>query len=288
MIPPRIYKPRKNELIYHYCSADTFNAICSQKTIRLCDIFSMNDFLEMHWGYSIWERVANELITEIGYEFIDSIDKIIHYSGMNCLVLASCFSLDGDVLSQWRAYADDGQGYVIGFEAKQLLKLNVKPLKIQYTEKKQLQEIKAFVLALFEVENRLEESEKFGSNFIDTCSIFSFDLASYKNPAFIEEKEVRLVHLLNFKESNNFLKLADPGGTYFGNLVTGQKVNFMMYNNAPKTFLDINFTNNNSINPIKEVIIGPKNNVLNTAISVYLETLGIANVTIKKSKASYR
>ena len=27
----------------------------------------------------------------------------------------SCFSADGDVLSQWRAYADDGHGFAIGF-----------------------------------------------------------------------------------------------------------------------------------------------------------------------------
>ncbi|WP_416152053.1 DUF2971 domain-containing protein [Pseudomonas sp. Bout1] len=36
--------------------------------------------------------------------------------------LATCFSKAGDVLSQWRAYADDGQGYAIGFDSKLLKK----------------------------------------------------------------------------------------------------------------------------------------------------------------------
>jgi len=49
MLYDRIYKPKRNELIYHYCSAETFNAICTNKTIRLCDIFSIIDFSEMHW-----------------------------------------------------------------------------------------------------------------------------------------------------------------------------------------------------------------------------------------------
>jgi hypothetical protein len=41
----RTYKPKKNELVYHYCSAETFNAICTFKKIRLSDLFTMNDFL---------------------------------------------------------------------------------------------------------------------------------------------------------------------------------------------------------------------------------------------------
>ncbi len=284
----RLYKPKKNELLYHYCSAETFHAICSFKKIRLCDLFTMNDYLEIHWGYSIWERVAGELIEELGFEFIDSIDKIIHTSGLSCLALASCFSTDGDVLSQWRAYANDGNGYVVGFSAKDLLNLTVKPLRVEYDENKQLKEVKHFIKSIHKVESELNEGKKFGEDFIRTCQTLSFDLASFKNPAFKEEKEIRLIHLVNFIRSNSFLKLEDPGGTYFGKLKEGEEIKFLMTQNAPKTYIDIDFTNQGKVNPIKEVIIGPKNDVRETAISVYLETLGIENVTIKKSKASYR
>lgn len=100
--------------------------------------------------------------------------------------------------------------------------------------------------------------------------------------------EVRLVHLLNFEESNDSLKLVDNGGTSFGQETSGQEVKFIMTQNAPKAYLDIEFTNGGSVNPIKEVIIGPKNFVGTTAISVYLETLGVSNVEIERSKASYR
>lgn len=61
-----------------------------------------------------------------------------------------------------------------------------------------------------------------------------------------------------------------------------------MSQNIPKAYIDINFTNENKINPIKEVIIGPKNMALNSAISVYLETLNIGNVKIERSNSSYR
>jgi hypothetical protein len=288
MLIPRVYKPKQKEIIYHYCNAQTFDAICQNKTIRLCDLFTMNDYLEMHWGYSIWEKAATELMPEVGIEFLDKIDKIIHFSGLYGLLVSTSFSLDGDVLSQWRAYADDGNGYAIGFLAKDLLKLPVRGLKVEYTEKKQISEVKKVVKSIFDIENKQKEEDKYDPDFFHVCSMLAFDLASYKNPAFSEEKEIRLVHLLNFEESNSSLKIVDNGGTEFGVDSEGQEVKFLMSENSPKTYIDLNFSNNGNVFPIKEVVIGPKNTVLQSAISVYLETLNIPKVEIKKSKASYR
>lgn len=288
MIIQRVYKPKRNALLYHYCDANTFHAICTNKTIRLCDLFSMNDYLEMHWGYSIWEKAATELFPKVGKEFLDAVDEVIHFSGIKGLLLASCFSLDGDVLSQWRAYADDGNGYVIGFKAADLLKLSIRGLSVEYVEKKQIQEVEKVVKAIFDIEQTVPEEERYGKDFVEICTVLAFDLASYKNPAFSEEKEVRLVHLVNFEKSNESLKLVDNGGTAFGIESKGQEIKFLMSQNAPKTYIDLDFSNNGKISPIKEVIIGPKNSVMQSAISVYLETLNIGNVNIKKSKASYR
>lgn len=285
MLLSRVFKPKKNDLIYHYCSAEAFHAICTNKTIRLCDIHSMNDFLEMHWGYSIWEKAASELLDEVGRDFLDKIDEILHISGIKGLLLSSSFSLDGDVLSQWRAYADDGNGYAIGFKASDIIQLPVRTLKVEYNIKKQIKEVKKVIKAIFDTENLTQE--KFGDDFNTICYLLSYDLASYKNPAFSEEKEIRLIHLLSFKPSNNFLKLVDDGGHSFGKDIN-YDVNFIMTQNAPRAYIDINFTNEVMINPIKEVIIGPKNFVKQTAISIYLETLGIGSVKVSKSSASYR
>ena len=35
----------------------------------------------------------------------------------NTLPLIGCFSKNGDLLSQWRAYAEDGKGFSIGFDS---------------------------------------------------------------------------------------------------------------------------------------------------------------------------
>lgn len=113
MILSRVYEPNDSEIIYHYCGASAFLDISTTKKMRFSDVFSMNDFMEMHWGYAVWEKAATQLLPELGQEFLDGVDDVIHSCSLNELPVASCYSLDGDVLSQWRAYADDGKGYAI-------------------------------------------------------------------------------------------------------------------------------------------------------------------------------
>jgi len=238
--------------------------------------------MELHWGYSIWEQAANTRIEKYGRGFIDEIDKIIHYSGFQGLLLASCFSTDKDVLSQWRAYANDGKGYAIGFKAKDLLRLPIRALKVSYNKEQQVKEAQACIDALFPM--KLDRLSKFKT----LCIVFGYDLAAFKNPAFSEEKEVRLIHLLDFRKSNDFLKLIDEGGKYFGKEKKGEQIKFRVKQDIPTPYIELDFTNNGKISPIKEVVIGPKNNVMSTAITIFLETVGIKKVKVEKSKASYR
>jgi hypothetical protein len=282
MIISREYKPKENDLIYHYCDSNAFFAICTNRKLWMNDLHSMNDFMELHWGYSIWEQSANTRIEKYGKEFLDEIDEVIHFSGFQGLLLANCFSTDKDVLSQWRAYADDGKGYVIGFNAKELLGLPIRALQVLYDKEQQIKEATATIDALYQLKQ--EDSNEFKT----FCNVFGYDLSAFKNPAFIEEKEIRLIHLLDFKKSNDFMKLVDKGGIYFGEDRKGEEIKFRIKQDIPTPYIELDFSNNNKINPIKEVVIGPKNEVMKTAIRIFLETIGIEKVEINKSNASYR
>lgn len=282
MIISREYKPKENDLIYHYCDSNAFFAICTNRKLWMNDLHSMNDFMELHWGYSIWEQSANTRIEKYGKEFLDEIDEVIHFSGFQGLLLANCFSTDKDVLSQWRAYADDGKGYVIGFNAKELLGLPIRALQVLYDKEQQIKEATATIDALYQLKQ--EDSNEFKT----FCNVFGYDLSAFKNPAFIEEKEIRLIHLLDFKKSNDFMKLVDKGGIYFGEDKKGEEIKFRIKQDIPTPYIELDFSNNNKINPIKEVVIGPKNEVMKTAIRIFLETIGIEKVEINKSNASYR
>ena len=282
MIISREYKPKENDLIYHYCDSNAFFAICTNRKLWMSELHSMNDFMELHWGYSIWEQSANTRIEKYGKEFLDEIDEVIHFSGFQGLLLANCFSTDKDVLSQWRAYADDGKGYVIGFNAKELLGLPIRALQVLYDKEQQIKEATATIDALYQLKQ--EDSNEFKT----FCNVFGYDLSAFKNPAFIEEKEIRLIHLLDFKKSNDFMKLVDKGGIYFGEDRKGEEIKFRIKQDIPTPYIELDFSNNNKINPIKEVVIGPKNEVMKTAIRIFLETIGIEKVEINKSNASYR
>jgi hypothetical protein len=246
----------------------------------------MNDFMEMHWGYYIWEQAAGEVLETVGKDFLDDIDSIIHTSGVRVLPLAACFSRQGDVLSQWRAYGADGSGYAIGFNASMLVQLPNKALKVEYDRKKQVKEVKDFILALHNVEEA--EEHKRGPDFFRHCATLAIDLSSYKNPAFVEEDEIRLIHLLNFQSSNSTLKLEDAGGQVGDQMIAKQEVKFRIKQSTPVPYLDMDFEGMEKKSSIAEVILGPKNDSLMHGISVFLETLGHGNVEIKKSAASYR
>lgn len=286
MLTNRTYLPTDQELLYHYCAPDTLLALCSFKTLRFSDLFAMNDFMEVHWGYQTWEIAAGEVIDAVGREFLDEIDAIISQSGIRVLPLACCFSRNGDVLSQWRAYGADGRGYAVGFDPRLLVQLPIRALKVEYDHRAQIEEVKQFVLALHKVES--EETVPRGDGFFEACARLACDLASFKNPAFLEEDEVRLVHIANFKKSNDSLKLVDPGGTSFGVGVSPQPIKFRMNGSTPVAYLDMDFTNGGAVSPIAEVVLGPKNDSLPSGISVFLETLSHTGVRIRRSRASYR
>jgi len=62
MLVSRLLEPSADDIFYHYCSTETFHAICEWKTVRFSDINMMNDFQEARWSYRIFEQAATELL----------------------------------------------------------------------------------------------------------------------------------------------------------------------------------------------------------------------------------
>ncbi len=270
-----------SNILYHYCDSGSFLSICKTRKIWFNDLFHMNDSLEMHWGYHIWEKVANILIPKYGRDFIDEIDIHLRDCGYKILLLSTSFTTEKDVLSQWRGYADDGKGYVIGFSCNDLMNLPVRKIQIIYDENAQIHRVKLMIEFL----HSLKESDY--NEFVSTCYEFGCELSSFKNPLFYEEKEIRLIHALNFIKTDYFLKLVDGEGSYFGTEYKAQEIQFRMKDNIPTPYIELDFSNNNLINPIKEVIVGPKNMSLISGISIFLETIGLNTISISRSKLTY-
>lgn len=284
--------------VYHYCSADTFLNIIKYKKLWLSDIEHMNDFKEMKWFLEAFEEIISDELNEDEYKRIhkDVLDNLDITRGYMC-----CLSEDGDILSQWRGYAQDGQGISIGFYPEKL-GVNFKRMmfqnkfiknsfflnKVHYYSKNEIREIIIEALNSNEVINNFYSSEDRDFGKIDNSiqeqivSLISGILhmcIHTKNPSFAEEKEVRLVYN-NMPTLHN---LQDKENKEFKNFLSSK--NYRISNQNLCSYYEFPLP----INSIKEIILGPKNRFNETDIKDFLQINKIYhNVTIKRSEASYR
>lgn len=113
----------------------------------------------------------------------------------------TCFSKEGDSLSQWRAYANNGNGISIGFNRKKLesvLAGNNSYKYILYDKESQKSAVKLIINEatkfLLPKKKELDWSDHKYYYFAGYCvsNLLDLIIANYKDPAFKEEKEYRV------------------------------------------------------------------------------------------------
>lgn len=285
---PRLYIPKGNEMLFHYCSADAFQSICKNRTLRFSSIDAMNDSMELKWGLQKLHEVLLEWKEKQGPsvqldDFIQTLERHLDSLVTTFHKLAICFSLEGDVLSQWRAYADDGKGFSLGFEPFNFgdVTKGAALRKIVYDENDQHEELLNRINILFGDFINAEQRSVENNMWLD-CAVLDSDLAAFKNPAFSEEQEVRA--LLQLKVNNRETRRFLGTDVWTRNL----EINFLMRNNVPVPYIDVFFRNNDEGSALSKVLLGPKNPATVEQIEIYLETIGIVGVEVIKSIASYR
>jgi hypothetical protein len=287
MIHDRHYTPASGELIYHYCRPDTFLEIVRSRTMWHSAYSALNDSMERESGYNAFVEVAGELRGECNAEFTDRIKDIVKVSQEATAAMVSSFSLDGDILSQWRAYADDGRGFAIGFSATEM-EMASKPLRVLYDKNAQREELRGNIRHVFKHEKSI--GFRYDSEFVSHWFTFGLDLCAYKNPAFAEEKEIRRVHVSAVAVSEaatRFVPLGalDQKGKRRSRPVP---VNFRAANGIIIPYVVLDYTDKGRNAPIKEVVLGPKNGNAESSIALFLDSAGLKNVRLRKSQAPYR
>lgn len=116
-------------LLYHYTDGAGLRGILESGKLWFTDIFNLNDPTELRHGLQpaveiIKQRAKNgpqglELLSDMFQEIVNKAEIFAHF-------FVCCFSKDGDDLGQWRAYADNGRGYVIVFDGRLLVQAFVK------------------------------------------------------------------------------------------------------------------------------------------------------------------
>lgn len=218
--------------------------------------------------------------------------------------LAFCLSENGDLLSQWRGYALNGEGFSIGFSLEyfhQLLfgesgenKSKIYLKKAIYEPSEQEKALLPIIIKLkeevvagklkrpkpltalgsignpnaeLEYSNKLQEYKSRLLEQYHNIAMSLEDLYSFKNPAFSEENEWRLI--------SHFTKDSK------------EQCQFRVSENRIVPYREIKL-HKLGIPPISEVIIGPKNSTPEYVVKRLLSQHGLENVGVRRSDASYR
>jgi Protein of unknown function (DUF2971) len=284
MIFDRWYDPKDDELIYHYCAPTAFIEIIRTRAIWLSASYTMNDATERSWGYAVFQEVAMALEKETGTEFIKHVISPVAAGDHFSLLMLACFSLDADVLGQWRAYGDNGRGFAIGF-APRLMKLPAKQLSVLYEKDAQIKELTGNLRHIYELEKN--KGFTYDDEFQNHMFHFGNDLCAYKNPGFREEREIRLAHLSGM---NRDAKTAIPlgaRGPKGEKLSDPLPIQFRSANGLIVPYVIADYTNKGALSPVKEVVLGPRNVNAELNIEMFLNTLQIDGVTVRRSEVPY-
>ena len=317
----------ENNIIYHYCTVETFLNIIKNHTLRLSDLCSSNDKAEMK---ILLGDLENEILNQYrkrkdflksviygmdideAFEFI--LKRLIYKmdNNINQMLFGICFSEKGDLLGQWREYADKGTGIAIGFNIEWLLKLGNNKLfkfsKVSYDYSKDSTLIKEHAARIYSemiqtIENGgtkklIDESSNLPYMIYLQKECLFFESVFQKGKEYKSEEEWRLI--LDDEETrkdypewdiyynwkNKDLRFGEE--EIYSLIPNGME--FMVKNGRIITFLDLKIDFDKSNLPIEEVIIGPncKVNILDIYHLLQFYGFNGEKIKIEKSKSSYR
>lgn len=327
------------DTIYHYCSIDTFMAVIENKCLRLSDLNKTNDYMEKKWAARFIESVLREELNKFDininltedYWYEDGVNNHLQYFDKaiknvlynNNPILITCFSKEYDLLSQWRAYGQDGEGIAIGFNYKELkalnrstanmefsIKKNISIEEVIYKDKKQKEKLSALIQGcIMYIQNMFEDEpikiyDDFSEYFTEEFDTFCDKLIEYlgnigcviKNPAFSQENEVRIIYDpelvspevtgdISLTESNKYFKEKQEKNKFIISPIKyTKKLNQLV------AFCDLNFSKLITKNIIKEIVIGPRAKISEDDIYYFMLSKGYeaSEIKIKHSEATYR
>lgn len=292
-------------IIYHYCDLNAFISIIQQKKLRISDATKMNDFSEIRYFDSFLADRIHSLIKDSKsenhgqllanfWEFY-SINKKIPY--------ICCFSSNGDLLSQWRAYADDGRGVSIGFSkdyfnfisenfelekfkipdiypmwGAQDLKRSIGFLTVSYGKNAVKDKVDT-IISLLSYKKEKDMIEPFDMYILNAALNSSI---SCKNGGFSEEVEERIVYTP--------FQMMNAEGHIPKNPGELSEIQFRSIGHDIVSFYEYSFDAINADNQpaIVEVVIGPKCALNEQEVIFLLGNYGICNVKVRRAESTYR
>lgn len=271
--------------IYHYTDLNGFLNILKNKKLWLSATNNLNDYYEVDW---ILHKLQQRLFNKTNEDKLELINIFWEMRSRNMGIPYICsFSKNGDILSQWRAYADDGHGVAIGFNRSYFdfkvdfpthhtsSEYTIGINDVVYDDSNQNIIVDNIAKLVLSAKN-IEEG---GKNLLSAMELSRRAAYICKNPAFREEDEVRIIHtpmIMGNQEGQTPI---------YGNIsdmkhrVTGKSIT---------SYFELDFSVSKDVNPVAEIILGPKSKLSRYDIETFLSLNGLENVPYTWSTASYR
>lgn len=285
------------DTIYHYTDLNGLIGIVESHTLFSTHINFLNDRKEFLHGLDIIESILKENNNEFYNSMSTELNKKIE-NLKNLEKFVTCFSRNGDLLSQWRSYGNQGKGVAIGFDPLEITESFEEMLhgiNILYDEKDQkeiLREIIKISIAYFDQHKIHYDWEGCDYNFMISKAIIEFlesIIIGWKHPSFSEEEEFRLEYdvdyLANRKDKKEIL-FRKSDRLLIPYIKLYSKYREMDNENSEQ----IKHTGSNQKFPITKIILGPSLDFESNkiAIQMLLKKNGFNYVEITASKIPYR
>ena len=274
--------------LYHYTDTNGFFNIIKHKKLWLSGPHNLNDNQEVHWAYKKIQSTLNKLLDEYEHEHLQF---IWDQTNRQKLVPFTCsLSSDGDLLSQWRAYAKDGSGVAIGFNSELLpvtgslphlsaaLKNSITTMQVQYDDEMQNGAIDQIIRSTLD-SMKGKEIEESGGIVIEAAYKLSGFATIFKNHAFKEECEWRIIHTPLIMANTVTNKTTTTAISELCHRVSNEKL---------ISYFEYDFSELVSQGIITDLVLGPKCAIEEYDLELFLTTSGLERLKFTRSSASYR
>jgi hypothetical protein len=245
-------------LLYHYTDSDGLIGILTYKAVRATHCRYLNDRQETIAGTELIQEVALALSRDATVEerfrgtfgdWAKHHEKVPTHSFFQPFIAS--FTENEDQLSQWRAYADNGAGYSLGFDLKapptmDRVDITLRPCVYEATEFRDqartafLEVAQKLSQLIGQHANASEDSDEFVSYAMKLLSQHAATLVpTYKSHGFKEEREWRLIAVAESAEVEAKLLKVRPGAR------------------GIRPYLDLQLCAQDDLLPLHSVRVGP-------------------------------
>lgn len=296
------------QTLYHYCSTSTAFAILQSRTVRLSALSAANDTLEGR----VLGRVFSDMLssTRLPKGVVDVASVIAEGFPDSTEGFALCLSEDGDLLSQWRAYARDGTGISIGF-APEELKVDhgavpfgsqyFELIKVEYGEEALRERLIPFVQAVQDAFAEHGEFVTLGEGMTKERVLATLADRGSVLPGLFKGRETSpelLSQLLSLLAPMHFRIYSTKPGSFheerewrllrYRHRVALHEVEYSADDTSISPYISCLIADP-AKNALREVILGPKHRSNINWVRAFLASVGLSHVKVRRSTiTSYR